>query len=258
MVKRKSTISKAWKSKKRTKTSLAQRTMLANREAIKKLKGTIETNMVESNNATLANRYSGQWFANETVDIKGQNSTNIPLVMRPLRGVVQGTTSADRSGDKVSMNSLTYRVAFTATSGAVPDAHNNCGMLVVLDRCPNTQAPNLMGGAPGGTVPDAGTLLGGQSSNAYLMFQNLETCGKDNRYKILKHHKFLIQPVVSSSVSRPIHTINNTLKLPYTIQYAPGGGVPTNQELLFFFYSSSAVAPHPTVSVYCRYRFKDA
>lgn len=259
-------IQAAWKkSNAKRKGGLVRRTVQANRRAIKAIKKATETKMLETVEATVANRYGGQFLNSTQVDNLGENTTPLPLVMRPLRGMIRGDTSQQRTGDHVILKSLTYRVEFTATAGLLADTHNQVGMLVVLDKHPGDQsnAPNLRGAVGTGAQND-GTLLDGEGVQPYQLFQYLETNGLKNRYKVLKQHKFKIQPVAATSVHSPQANITNTIKLNYHIQYddnpantAATAGVPVNQEILFFFYSSSAAAPHPAVSVFCRYRYKD-
>lgn len=252
-------IKQAWrKRERRRKGGLVARTAKANRTAIKKLKKSIEINMKEDTMATIANRFGGQYLPPTQVSDTGNDPTPLSLVQRPLRGVAQGNESWQRNGDKVKMTSLTYRVQFTATTGLLADTHNYCGMIVVLDNQPGSNSgPNLMGSAGTGAVND-GTLLGGLGPLAYQKFQNTQTCGKGKRYKVLKHHKVLIQPVTATSVKPPQALINHTLKLPYSIEYGVGSTDPINKEILFFYYSSSGAAPSPSVSCYCRFRYRDA
>lgn len=251
-------IGAAWRQRNRKrKGGLVSRTTQANRRAIKSLKRSIETNMIEDVNANAGNRYSGQWLESTQVDNLGEDTTGLPLVMRPFHGVSEGDGSNERHGDKIKMTSLTYRAEFTATGGIVPDTFNRCGMLVVRDLQPGATAvaPNLQGASGTGAV-NQGTLLTGESNLGHLLFQNLDTNGEHGRYKILKHHKCVVQPVSATSVRSPSAVINNTLTLPYTLRY--DGTAPINQQILFFFYSDSGSVPHPSVQVYCRFRYKDA
>lgn len=251
------TISAAWRRKNRRKTTLANRTIKANRKNIARINRNTETKMIETVQATVANRYSGQYLDPTQVDINGEDPGGASLVMRPLHGVLAGNNAQQRNGDKIKMTSLTYRVEFTATTGLLADTHNRCGMIVVRDNSPaaTTVPPNLRGAAGTGAI-NAGTLLTGESTFPFQNFQNLETCGAEGRFKVLKHHKCLIQPVAAMSVRAPTAVINGTLRLPYTLRY-DAAGAPVNQQLLFFFYSSSAIAPAPHVSAYCRFRYKD-
>ena len=256
-------IQKAWRRRARRRAGgLVTRTVKANRRDIKSIKRSIEINMIEDVQATIGNRYGGQWLEPTQVSDLGEDPTPLPLVMRPLHGISRGAASTQRNGDKIKMTSLTYRVQFTATTGLLADTHNFCGMFVVHDSNPaaNATAPNLMGAAGTGTSND-GTLLAGQGPLAYQKFLALKNVGKNKRYKVLKHHKVFIQPVAATSVGRPQALINHTLKLPYLLQYPAAPSVvnsPLNQDLYFFFYSSSGAAPSPEVSCYCRVRYRDA
>lgn len=120
--------------------------------------------------------------------------------------------------------------------------------------------PNWNGIVPG--VLDDGTLMGGNSQVPMLRYQNMATCGNTQRYKVLKHLRCRVQSPSQTSVFPPDKVLSGTLKLPYNLRYTPAvvplPTRPLNQEILFFFYSDSGAAPHPTISCHSRFRFKDA
>lgn len=260
------TIARAWKKRKqRRRGGLVARTALANRRAIKKSNRAIETNMIELPTATEANQWSGQNMVRIQVDVNGLSSTlATPVVQKPFRELAQGDSSAEREGDWIQCKSLTYKIYVTAVTALLPET-NHCGVLIVLDRDPtNTVQPNLVGVVPG--TLDQGTLLGGNSQLPHLRYQNMATCGKSLRFKVLRHHKVRVQTTATGAVYPPDQTIIGTLKYPYKLKYpadapAPPPGVtadaPSNQEILFFFYSDSSLTPHPAFSTHMRFRFKD-
>lgn len=252
-------ISRAWRSRKRRQSGgLVARTALSNRRQIKKINKSIETKMIETV-STLANQFSGQAFVRMEVDSHGEEGTGVQsLVLKPMRGL----TAATIDGEWIKMKSLTYKIYFNATAGLLGET-NHVGCIIVLDRNPVDDVhPNLTGVVPG--VLDDGTLLGGNSQLPMLRYQNLATCGNTLRYKVLKHIRARVQSINSATIP-PDKVVSGTLKLPYNIRYGtPADAIPNmpfrpiNQELLFFFYSDSAAAPHPSVSIHCRFRYKDA
>lgn len=258
-------IGRAWRKRQRRRAGgLVARTALANRRQIKRIKRGIETKMIELGNGVIANDYSAPSFVRQQVDINGFEGTGaLPLVLKPMRSLVRGDGPNEMAGEWVKMKSLTYKIYFQATAGLLGET-NNVGCLIVLDRDPTSAvSPSLTGLTPG--TLDTGALLGGNSQLPMLRYQNLDTCGKTNRYKVLRHIRARVQST-ATSVLPPDKVVSGTLKLPYNVQYGtPVAPVvpqtpfrPINQELLFFFYSDSAAAPHPTCSIHCRFRFKDA
>jgi len=252
-----STIGRAWRRRKaRRSGGLVARTAVANRRNIRRINRSIETKMIELPTATPANNWAGQNMVRIQVDSNGFDSlVATPTVMKPFRELAQGDTSATRTGDWVKVKSLTYKIFFNSISGLLPET-NMVGCFFVLDREPNnTVLPSLVGIVAG--TPDAGTLLGGNSQLIHLRYQNMVTCGKTQRYKVLKHVRVRVQSLTPGGVFSPDQTRSGTLKFPYNLRY-DATDAPINQELLMFFYSDSAVTPHPAISVHCRFRFKDA
>lgn len=250
------TIARSWRARKQRKTTLNERTMLANRRAIKRINKDIETKMVEEHTAVLGNRFRGQSLDPTQINQNGWDGTGM-VVINPLGGIPQGTGSNERVGDWITLKSLTYRLKVTGTTGLLPDTHNQCGCIVVLDRKPDYNVPNVR------TISDAvfgqnnGTLLDGQGVTVPMMFQNLNTCGKNQRYKVLRHHKLFVQPVSASSVVKPEKMFTATIKAPYKVKYSEASGLIENQRLLFFLYSESSAVPHPTFNFKSRVRFED-
>lgn len=255
------TIQRGWRARKRRRTGgLVARTALSNRRQIKKINRSIETKMIELVNGTLGNQYSGQYVVRVPVDDTGFDSTGYPLAIKPYRGVEEGTEADERTGDWVKAKSLTYKIYFQAVTGLLAET-NHIGCYIVLDRDPlNPVVPNLCGMVPG--TLDAGSVLGGNSQHMWMRFQNMATCGKTQRFKVLKHIRRHVQTTQNGSINQPSTSVTGTLKLPYNLKYTDATATipdrPLNQELVFLFYSDSNAAPHPNVSMHCRFRFKDA
>ncbi len=256
------TIAQAWRARNRKKTSLLARTAKANRTAVKTLARSVETKMIELSMAQPTSNYQGQFCVRIPVDINGKDGTGFDFVVKPFGLLGRGDNSNQRTGDWVKVKSLTYKIMAEAPSGVAPDTHNRVGCIIALDRHPEDTNQNLMD-AVGPT--SNGTLLGGNSQYAILRYQNMTTCGNTQRYKVLKHLKGHVQsPLGTTSVPvyPPSLVWSGTLTLPYRLRYdnsvGPTGPIPDNQQLCFFFYSDSAAAPHPTINMHSRFRFKDA
>lgn len=249
-------IGRAWRRRKQRRSGgLVARTALSNRRQIRKINRSIETKMIELPTATPANNYSGQNIVRLQVDVNGFDSTGLPLVVKPLGELAQGDTAQSRDGDWVKMKSLTYKIYFQALAGLISET-NHVGCIIALDRTPNEDVlPNLNGMVAG--TPDDGTLLGGNSQLVHLRYQNMATCGKTQRYKVLRHIRARVQTTVAGAVFPPDAVKSGTLKYPYNLKY-DSNDAPMNQQLCMFFYSDSSVSPHPSVSMHCRFRFKDA
>ncbi len=270
------TIASAWRARaRRRRGGLIPRTVKANRQAIKKIKSSIENNYIANVLATPAVQFGGQVLRRTSCTNYGEDGLNNQLVWKPWRGMGKGVNVNQRTGDVVTMSSLTYKIQVTPPAN-LADSYNEVGCYIVLDTSPNDNAdslPNLCNGnavapaIPFGSV-NKGTLMTGDSTFPTAMenFLNMDTVGGSSpRYKILKHHHCFVQAVGAGATLMPIKYFTGTLKSPYKVRYeeqdatVPGTEVkPINQELLFFFYSDSAVSPHPAIQASCRFRFKDA
>lgn len=257
------TLQRAWRARKqRRQGSVVARQALSNRRQIKSIKKSIESKMIETVSTT-ANQYSGQAFVRQTVDINGFEGTGVTnLCLKPCRGIIQGHQTTQRNGDWIKMKSLTYKIYVSAVTGVLPE-QNHVMCYIVLDRNPMDETIPNWNGIVAGT-PDDGTLSGGNSQNPLMRYQNMLTCGNTQRFKVLKKLSCRVQSAsaVTAAVLQPDAVMSGTLKLPYNLRYieadAPLPARPSNQELLLFFVSDSSVAPHPQVSVHCRFRYKDA
>lgn len=257
-----STIQRAWRNRKRRKTGLVSRTVLANRKRISAIARRPEIKVIESQEGTSADTpvpWQGQYFR-LTANRDGQ--TTLPTtnaIVNPLY-LAQSTAEPaanSRVGDWVTLRSLTYKVQVDAETGATAANFNRVGMIIVLDRDPTSPTPNLNGVV----ANDTGTLLDGQSLEAYLKFPKKENCiGKEARYKILKHHRGMVQPQAAGANRMPNLVWTGVVKAPYKLQYNANAypRTPRNQNILLFFYSDSAAFPAPQFTGYCRYRFTDS
>lgn len=239
-----------WKAGKANKKT-AKKQSQSNKRAISAINRKIENKVVQSVAATVGTRYGGQYLIPTQVDILGQDTTGAQLVIRPFSGMGNGSLQSQRSGSEVQMTSLTYKIKFEAEALL----HNCMGCLIVLDRSPTAVQPSLSNGTVGGII------LNGSSAYQYLRYQNMDTCaGPDARFKVLKHIKVKVQSTVAGADWPPFVLKSGTINGKYIIRYkATAGSIePQNQQILFCFYSDSAIGPHPQVSLYTRLRYKDA
>ena len=250
--------------RKRRRMSLNTKTTLSNRRMIKAMKKDVETKMLERVQASVATNWGGQWLAPQTVDSNGYFAGVVGTpgaVVRPFYGLAQGVESNQRIGSKVKLHSLTYKMNFIAGNGET----NRVGCFIVLDRQPaNPLAPSLRG-LPAPQVTDTFLESGPQASGIIPMqFQNLDNVtGPSARYKLIRHHKCRLARSAIGQITggplKPSQCFTGTITSPYKLFYqADDDASPENQELIFMFYSDSGVAPHPSVELRCRFRYKDA
>lgn len=262
-----SSIASAWRRRKRAKVGLVQRTVTANRRRLSILSKGPEVK--ENLGSTWAlpgaapNQYAGQQFRTGP-NIAGVDSTGVPTVINPL-AISRGTGPNNRVGTWVKMTSLSYKIQVNCETGALAADSNRVGVIVVLDTAPLTSpAPNL-----NATVSNDGTLLGtgGAAGNTspWLQFKYKGTTTEpDARYKILKHHRGIVQPQAAGSTKFTSLVFHGSIKSPYKFEYpplstgiAPDQNLPTNQRILLFCYSDSVVFPAPQFTGFCRFRFRD-
>lgn len=253
-------IQKAWRKRnRRKKGGLVVRTAQSNRRAIRAIKKNTEVKVLEDTNA-IGPLYQGQYF---TLDAgtDGRTTLGIEAIVSPWCGMAQGTAFDQRVGDWVTMHSLTYKIQVDCENINAPLAaeSNRVGCLIVIDRDPDSVAPNLNNG--GTTVSTPGTLLHNLTLQQlpYLSYQDLNNCGgPEARYKVLRHLKGTVQQQKDGATRFISLVWNGTLKSKYKVKYPNGARCPTNQSLRFFFYSDSVLAPGPTFTGYMRFRYKDA
>ncbi len=281
-----STISKAWKRRRRSKTGLVSRTAQANRRAVKRIQKSVETKLIQDTQATPANQFSGQYSDNVNVDNRGVDAGSaLPFFADLLSGLAQGTGTQERVGAWIQLTSVTVKYWLAGINGC--PAHYT--LFLVHDKTPSQQGniADLL------DFPGAAPII----QNAYDMaFQNMSNVGKDGRFKILwkKVHKLsdssswnnvdgpvpAITQAPSGTVMRPAYgpvrtwqqqdkmypsylTGSVTLKLPYKINYgmANASVQPFNQTLrLMALCTAPPGLPQPDVRMgfYTRVRFKDA
>jgi len=258
-----SSIGAAWRRRKRAKVGLVQRTVTANRRRLSILAKAPEVK--ENLGSTWAlpgtapNQYSGQQFRTGP-NIAGVDAAGVPTIINPL-ALARGTTDNTRLGNWVKMTSLSYKVQCDCETGPIAATTNRVGLIVVLDTAPLTSpAPNL-----NATVSNDGSLLGtgGAVGNTspWLQFKYKGTnTPPDNRYKILKHHRAIVQSEVAGSTRFKSVVFHGSIKSPYKFEYATGDGgetLPTNQRILLFCYSDSVIFPAPQFTGFCRFRYRD-
>lgn len=262
-----SSLSKAWKARKRKKEGLVQRTITANRRAISVLRKAPEVKEMSRHVAVpgvVPSQYAGQQFRVQA-DNQGLDNAGIPAVVNPLY-LEEGSDSHEREGDWITMTSLSYVVKLTCETGPTAATSNRVGMIVVLDTEPEATAPNasvkLYNPAWTPTLNDTGQLLDPQGTtnvSPWMMFKDKgNTLGPSARYKILRHHKAIVQPQAAGSVRFTEAMFEGSIVAPYKFNYdGPGGLLPINQRILLFFYSDSAALPAPAAEGYCRLRYRD-
>lgn len=281
-----STISRAWKRRRRRKTGLLSRTAQANRRAVKKLSKSVETKMIESTQATAANQFSGQFSDNIQLDNRGQEVISaLPFFADILSGMGVGPSSSQRIGSWIQLKSITMK--YTAECLQLGPAFLT--LMLVHD-----SNPILAGGVTellsfSGAVPFTNNFLDNS-------FQNLDQTGKDGRYKILwrKRHRLSeptnriagtpVPPITTTQqawggdVQRPQYipshllgakaypsVVNGsvTLKLPYKVNYGTGplSIQPFNQTLRLCGWvttQTGLAVPTTRLQYYIRVRYKDA
>jgi len=286
-----SSIQRAWRAKKRRKAGLNQRTMLSNRRAIKKLSKSVETKMVDDNQAAQAVQFSGQYNDNIMVDETGQETVaGIPFAADLLH-LPQGAGEKQRIGAWIQLKSMTihYCVSYPPSARGGEDCWYE--LFVVLDRSP-TLGASLTGSTGLLALENAAP---NPPNRLMLAFQNLDETGKAGRYKILARRKHRLSmatwvpgdvvPAIDPAPApatfgshRDAYALNNlfsigkaypkyvnssiNLKLGHKINYGPDTSVqPTNQTIRLFAFQCNPAGytqPLATLQFYTRVRYKDA
>lgn len=285
-----SRIGRAWRARKRRRTGLLTRTALANRRTIRRIAKAVETKVVDSNQATQALQFNGQFNDAIIVDKDGQEvGAAIPFA-GDLLYMQQGSNSDRRIGAWVQLKSLTMHYCVTLPSNYPSDV---CWyqIFVVLDRSP-TLGASLIGAE--GLLQGPNGLVGPPNNALALWFQNLGETGKDGRYKILARRKLTLgsntctgfqvpaiapaAPPATFGSARPAYldcSVSNlarsgpssvigsiNLKLNHKINYGPDVSVqPTNQTLRIFAFQCAPTGsnqPRAVLQYYTRVRYKDA
>lgn len=232
-----SSISRAWRIRKRRKTPLVSRTVLSNRRQIRKIKSSIETKVLDDTLAATGNDFqSGLVCGGVTVDENGQYVEytqppgpgglypNGPFVCDLLSPLGQGAHNNQRIGAWIAMKSLTLKYCITADSRT---AKGVFGLLLVLDRQPTVGNASLRGvltktgPAPLSTQPNAIAM-------AFYDVPNITA--KDGRYKVLWHKKHcystlglarsagVVPPIATAAAGASPDVYGNTTRAGYTPQ----------------------------------------
>lgn len=189
-------IARAWRVRKRRRSSLLTRTALSNRRRIKKLSRDVETKFAQNSIANSNNDWaSGLCCGGMTPDETGQW---VDYQQPPVGGVYpngpfacdlcvlqQGVESYKRVGAWIQMKSLTLKYIITSDAKTPLTLF---GLLLVHDSAP------AQGGQALGEVlkRTGGAPLTSQANAMCMSFLNEDNFGKEGRYKILKHIKHRI------------------------------------------------------------------
>lgn len=258
-------IQSAWRARKRRRVGLNARTTLANRRAIRTLKKAPEVKDIMDIQGNSPNSYHGQYFRPVQVDNLGLDLNGVPVVMQPMRGMVQGAGRSDRIGNVVKHRRTTFKFYIEAPSALIApivEEFNEVTVIICLDTAPNTTtAPQLTG-------VTSGSLLEGVSTNPTMKFYLEKNVGKTCRFKPLYRKTVRLAPVqggvvgyLQSTPYPPFARWSHTIKAPYKLEYGEALGTtnlyPQNQELIVFFMSDSSALPHPQVSCYAKFTWTD-
>lgn len=276
-------IQKAWKRRKQRKIGLVQRTLMANRNNLKRLKKTITTQIMDDEQALPANAFDGQYNDSLVVDNDGVESTSAlpysPSLLRLPYAIPDG-----RKDPWITMRSLTMKYCITAGDRWV---NQRVTLMLVLDTSPQ-DSTNV---ALSDVLTFTGATVGPPANKFDLAYQNLDNCGGPKcRFKILwrKVHMVTTNNVIDTAtvpaitqaaagvVMRPEYenaqwrsrsypgrqygsvTIKRNYKLNYGVTAA--GKTPENQTVRLFAFSTaegSAGGAGAVIQYYCRFRYKD-
>lgn len=290
-----STIARAWKRRKRSRTGLLSRTVQANRRAVKRVSKSVETKVLQDTQAIAGNLFRGQYNDSISVDKDGQETVaNLPFFADILGGLQVGPLSSDRIGAWVQLKSLTMKYCVSLTA-----AQSNAYYTIMMI---HDSQPDAASGLSGvfqytGAPPPPNNALD-------LSFLDLDHVGTDGRFKILwkkRHRLSLPATKVTGTTVPPIGTaqaanvppgtaggtwsnvgqlsytpnlVGNTcksypasitssvtLKLPYKLNYGKTGLNPANQTIrlcAFCTMPGGAAQPLTRLQYYIRVRYKDA
>jgi hypothetical protein len=248
------------------------------------MNASVETKVLEANQATAAQQFAGQFNDSILVDQGGQE---VPAAI-PFAGDLlyceQGVGSDQRIGSWIQLKSLTMHYCINAVAPTLDAWYE---IFIVLDRSP------LLGASLVGNdgVLALETAAGVPSNKLMLAFQNLSETGKASRFKILARKKHRLSSALSSpqtvpaittaapsDTSRPLYATDGfyqkarsypqyvrgsiNLKLSHKINYGPDVSVqPSNQTLRVMAFQCNPAgisAPRCLLQYYTRVRYKDA
>lgn len=191
-------IQTAWRRRKRRKFGLTARTALSNRRNINNLKKSIETIVSPPIQATSALRWIGSWLQNLQVNQNGiDNASGLPFTLLPVYAntVVLNTTLV--KGRWVQMKSLTVKGCVTAVSDPGSAMYQRVTFILCHDNKP-VLAPVLASSTAtqnqGLLTPQLPAVANNRLDTA---FYNLNTTGKEGRYKVLKRWHITVSPHVA-------------------------------------------------------------
>lgn len=274
-----SSIQKAWRRRKRRKIGLVQRTLMANRNNLRRLKKKITTQVQEDEQALVANNWDGQYNDNLILDNEGQYN-NLPYSPSLLRLPFGGPSG--RKDAWIQMKSLTMKYCVTAGDRFI---NQRVTLMLVLDT--DLAYPSDIGEV----LKFTGATVAPPANKYDLAYQNLNnTGGPQGRFKILwKKTHLLSTNAVIDTVTVPAITQENvgqvmrpayenqswtartypgrvygsiTIKRPYKLNYGENTDTrnPLNQSIRLYGFSTaegSAGGSGAVIQYYCRFRFKD-
>lgn len=283
-------LAKTLRNRGKSKVGLNTRVTLANRQQIRKIQKSIDTIMVDTEQALVANNFDGQYNDNINLDKDGvEVSAAIPFCPSLLY-----IPRDKRDGSWIQMKSMTMK--YCVTAGARSGQYQRIYMMLVLD---------THGGADTGgdlaSVLALTTAVGPPDNRYALAFQNLSNTGKEGRFKILWRQTHTVSaaytPVMVPQTTAPIpaspapvaqasYTMNLasgkaypnraygsvTIKRPYKFNYGQDppppavpnvNGNPENQTIRLYAWTEApegyqGAAQDLQLQYYTRFRYKDA
>ena len=193
-------IQTAWRRRKRRKFGLTARTALSNRRNINNLKKSIETIVSNPLNATSVGRWLGSWLQNLQVNQNGvDNASGLPFCLQPVYANNAVQNVALMKGRWVQMKSLTIKGCVTAVSNPGASMYQRVTFILCHDNKPVLQ-PVLASSAAtvnqGLLTPQLPAVANNRLDTA---FYNLNTTGKEGRYKVLKRWHITVSPHVATN-----------------------------------------------------------
>lgn len=193
-------IQRAWRRRKRRNLGLVSRTALANRRGIKKINKQIET-LVQSNaGATAVLNWQGQFATGVKVDNRGTDVNGGLPFMAQFCTANQNSSYVPLAGVKgrwIQMKSLTIKGAVSANSDTGSAQYQRMTFVICLDRKPTGTPDQLVATTVNPNTGLLQTYLPTALQNrTSLAFYNLNTTGKDGRYKVLKRFSIVVSPTV--------------------------------------------------------------
>ena len=286
-------ISKAWTDKNRAKKTLAERTMLANRRAIRTINKQTEVKKISS--ITDSTAQTGFQVCNQVrINNKGcvgDTATSFlmsPCGIRDYDNVHSPPIQADatptgggefqRVGRQVTMNSISFKFKVESTSSAdnSPEyLQQYVDIFIVLDREPSNipAEPNALTLLK--TLTDEGSAI--VNPDPAMCFYDTDLVNKKSRFNVVHRKRLWVEspdtayndPVpptgpLSTRVYPRSRVYSYTLKARYKLDYeADDNTTPQNQRVLVLAMSNVPASPHgltlnqPRLTMNARFRFTD-